>query len=255
MGKSTLFRAKAQKSADPQLGLDLGGGRALDPAKLRRPEVLEHRTRFPKGVKHHSEFKRLLVSGYENSKIGRTVQKGEFSGYDIYTLSFEERATCPESCLHYATCYGNNMPYAKRISTEDLYGVLRRLRVEVYELTRERGALVRLHALGDFPTVWYVSFWGDMLRTFPSLAIYGYTAWDPHSAIGLQVARIRKEFGSRFSIRWSNGGMPTDCTVPTLDGSDVGDAIICPEQTGKTRACATCALCWATPRNIAFLEH
>ena len=33
------------------------------------------------------------------------------------------------------------------------------------------------------------------------------------------------------------------------------NAIVCPEQTGATRACATCALCWGTTRNIAFVEH
>lgn len=33
------------------------------------------------------------------------------------------------------------------------------------------------------------------------------------------------------------------------------NAFVCPEQTGKTRCCATCAACWSTTKNVAFLEH
>ena len=32
-------------------------------------------------------------------------------------------------------------------------------------------------------------------------------------------------------------------------------SIVCPAQTGKTQCCATCALCWTTKKNIAFLRH
>lgn len=32
-------------------------------------------------------------------------------------------------------------------------------------------------------------------------------------------------------------------------------AFVCPEQTNKTRCCATCGACWSTTKNVAFLEH
>lgn len=117
------------------------------------------------------------------------------------------------------------------------------------------GILVRLHALGDFFDPDYVRFWGDMLATHPRLACYGYTAWSPESEIGAAVAAVREEYGDRFAIRWSNGEGDEDCALPIRTVDEAVNAMVCPEQTGATAACATCGLCWGTRRNIAFLEH
>ena len=71
-----------------------------------------------KGVKPAGDAP--LVSGHSNVKIGRDVRKGKlFRGYWIFTLTLEERATCPRSCFHWDTCYGNNMPFSKRINHTD----------------------------------------------------------------------------------------------------------------------------------------
>lgn len=239
--------------------------------KATNETVLAGRSLFyRKGVSKLEDLCSLLVSGHSNVKIGRDVRHGLFKGYWIYTLSFEERATCPRTCHHWITCYGNGMPYAKRIDHTDLPKLLSRLEDEIRQHISQRdrhgkthaGVLIRLHALGDFFSVPYVRFWSAMLSLYPRLACYGYTAHAPDSAIGQEIARLKQLYGRRFAIRWSNGGLEKDCTVPVLPGATkVEGAFICPEQLNLTNAkgqsllCATCGLCWTTDKNVAFLEH
>lgn len=211
-----------------------------------------------RGVKRPDEVTNLLVSGHANVKIGRDVRKGKlFRGYWIYTLTLEERATCPRSCHHWETCYGNNMPWAKRI--EHGPALMRGLETEIVKLLAARGRvgiLIRLHALGDFWSVDYVGFWDAMLRIHPRLAIYGYTARRQGDPIGDAIAAVKARHGQRFAIRYSDGGAPVDCTVSVRDEADCPPgAFVCPEQTGATAACATCGLCWNTTKNVAFVEH
>lgn len=224
---------------------------------------------YKRGVK--APDAKPLVSGHSNVKIGRDVRKGRlFRGYWIFTLTLEERATCPRSCYHWDTCYGNNMPFAKRIDHSDpaalMGAVEQQLAQELRprQLPRGRGAgttpragvLVRLHALGDFFSPEYVEFWGRMLRENPNLACFGYTAWKPWDDIGGAIVRVKAEFGRRFAIRWSDGFCAEDAAFPIFAPKDCPpNAFICPEQTGKTQACATCGLCWNTDKNVAFLEH
>ena len=117
------------------------------------------------------------------------------------------------------------------------------------------GILIRLHALGDFFSEAYVGFWNSMLLKHDRLALYGYTArmGDP---IGRAVAQMNIRHGRRCMIRFSNDGMGSMSTVSIgSPESCPPNAFICPEQTGKTRCCATCGACWGTARNVAFLEH
>jgi hypothetical protein len=218
---------------------------------------------YRKGVKPVSAVKRVLVSGHSNVKIGRDVRKGKlFRDYWIYTLTLEERATCPRSCGHWESCYGNNMPWAKRI--EHGKPLLRALENEIRDLLftkwgrpRPRvGILIRLHALGDFWSPEYVAFWDGMLKLHPRLAVFGYTARRLDDPIGYAIARVKYRHGRRFAIRYSDGGFDDDCTVSIREEDECPpDAFICPEQTGKTRGCGTCGLCWNSTRNVAFLEH
>lgn len=239
--------------------------RAVVQRLQRRPAVREGRSMFRKGVKKLDELPNLLVSGHSNVKIGRDVRIGRFKGYWIFTLSFEERRTCPRTCHYWETCYGNNMPYAKRIDHTDLPALTTRLEAEIRKLISQRGRvgiLIRLHALGDFFSVEYVRFWSTMLALFPKLAIYGYTAHSPDSQIGREIERLKLIYQRRFAIRWSNGGLELDCTVPIQPGAPrPAGAFICPEQMdlsdahGRAILCATCGLCWGTEKNVAFMEH
>lgn len=214
-------------------------------------------TRFPSRVLPVNAMERVLVSGHSNVKIGRDVRRGALRSYWIYTLSLEERATCPASCKHWRSCYGNAMPFAKRVKHgPELVEQLEREIVELLGVRRRIGILIRLHALGDFYSVDYVDFWARQLRKYPRLSIYGYTARQPGTTIGDAVRAVTEKFGSRFAIRFSDGGMPIRSTVSIKDERQCPpDAFVCPEQTGKTLACATCAACWSTDKNVAFLEH
>lgn len=218
--------------------------------------IQEGRTKFSKSVKRVNEMGALLVSGHSNVKIGRDVRKGKFRSYWIYTLSLEERKTCPSSCQHWQSCYGNNMPFAKRIKHDDA-AFLPALQKEIAELCRKKkGVLLRLHALGDFYSGLYVNFWDRMLATHKNLAIFGYTAWSTGTTIGWMINQMQREWKDRFMVRFSNGGFPTMSTVSIGEESSRPDnAFICPEQSGKTKCCATCGACWSTTKNVAFLEH
>jgi len=221
--------------------------------------IAEGRTKFGKSVKRVDDMSNLLVSGHSNVKIGRDVRKGHHRGKRIYTLSLEERKTCPRSCQHWQSCYGNNMPYAKRIDHTDPK-FLPSLEQEIKRLLRlpshREGILVRLHALGDFYSPEYVQFWRGMLLKHKRLALFGYTARKPESMIGTHIQALSTIRKGCAMIRFSDGGLKTMSTVSIGEESSLpANAFQCPEQTGKTKCCATCGACWSTPKNVAFLEH
>ena len=261
LGDDTSFSRYVKiRSKPPQIE---GRVRQIKMAIANHPAVEEERTYFPKSVRSPRDMKMLLVSGRDNVKIGADVRKGKLRGYKIFTLSLQERATCPTSCQHFRTCYGNNMPYAKRIDHTHP-DFLRLLDRDIEFLMSRRhmdrtpwpGVLIRLHALGDFYSPEYVRFWELALDAHPRLAVYGYTARMPGTPIGDAVQRMVKAYGSRAMIRVSDGRMETGSTVSILNASQCPDnAFICPEQTGKVDACGKCGACWSGFKNVAFLEH
>lgn len=264
MGGETLT---GQRKAFKSLGDDITLSRFIKIPGERKPRkhqprlpgigengfVTDGRTKFTKSVKEPDFV--MLKSGHNSTKIGRDVRKKMFKGYWIYYLSLEERKTCPSSCSHWQSCYGNNMPFSTRYD-HTAEGFLDKLERQLHLLLRRQPLLVRLHALGDFYSIEYVDFWRRMLYKNRRLALYGYTAREITSDIGLAIQRMNVDYFQRCMIRYSNGGLPIMSTVSI--GSVEAcppDAFICPEQTGKTRACATCGLCWTTTKNVAFLEH
>lgn len=225
----------------------------------------ENRTLFPSTVvpvlKNHDE--RLLISGKNNRKLGEFVEKGRFKGYAFYSLSLEERATCPDYCEVRAACYGNSMQFARRnrIVNDDVFFEI--LEDEISELAKTHvGVLIRLHVLGDFPSVEYVAFWADIMSEYPNVACYGYTHRHPLKSdgdeIGQAIAGLKSTHPDRFRIRYSRSTMGVDTAsvidfVP--DGKKLGDGIICPAQTDDTGCCATCAMCWEATKPVLFIKH
>lgn len=210
-----------------------------------------------------SDGRCVLKSGHNNSKIGRMVVKGAWSGMPIYTLSLAERTTCPSSCVEWRTCYGNHMPWADRYLPGD--ALIKKLTEELRVLSEKKpcGFVVRLHVLGDFYSESYVTFWHVMLQRYPALHIFGYTAHQPGTPIGDLLARMRDAFGKRFSLRFSNG-KPQHAPISRTDYRDLplikrdlaSDDVLCPAQQGTSLCCATCALCWEAPsKTIVFERH
>ena len=93
-----------------------------------------------------------------NVKLGKRVTKGKLKGFPIFTLTLEERATCPASCIHWGDCYGNNMMNAIRYKGDQ--ALLDQIESDLayYQAKYPKGFLVRLHILGDFYSVAYVAW-------------------------------------------------------------------------------------------------
>ena len=211
-------------------------------------------TIYGKTVTPASQMNRLLKSGQHNRKIGRVCTKGRWKGMEIYTLTLEERATCPRTCEVWAECYGNNMGQTQRIIDDGT--LTERLKEEMLGLAKKhpKGFIVRLHVLGDFYSEEYVKFWDDALYLISELHIFGFTARLPTTPIGQALVHLMNDHLDQVAMRWS--GLKQE-----LHGSEVikreEDAIgvVCPAQKDPDRCCATCALCWNSELTISFLEH
>lgn len=242
-----------------------GRGLVLQPDNAA---VIEGRAMFPtqvRDVRGDTIGKGVLKSGHNSRKIGDRVVKGPWSGMAIYTLTLEERATCPRSCLHWRSCYGNGMPYAHRFKSGE--GLEARLGAELSALNLKHrgGFVVRLHVLGDFYSIPYVVKWRKWLQLYEGLHVFGYTAWLPGTLIGDAILETRDRIWDRFAIRFSgldtitipagNGARGTDLGI--LESSDV-KTVACPAQTDDDVCCGSCGLCWnAQPKDlrIAFQAH
>jgi hypothetical protein len=115
---------------------------------------------------------------------------------------------------------------------------------------------VRLHGLGDFYSVEYVELWRTLLERHEGLHVFGYTA-RTDDTISVAIKALARDVGwRRFAMRYSNAPFALHGTV-TIESvrQKPADAIVCPEQIGKTESCSTCGLCWQSERRVAFLQH
>ena len=196
-----------------------------------------------------------LLKVSNNKKLGKSkILKGRHKNKLIYSLSLEERKTCPTSCFHWKTCYGNNMPFAHRFMGND--ALMKRLddELNLLSIKHKEGILIRLHVVGDFFSVNYVKFWKKMLDIYSNISIFGYTARTPFSDIGKEIVILRSLEWDRFSVRFSNSFEKLSANSENLLGNKQG--IICPEQLDKTKNCANCTLCWNNKvDNIIFKTH
>lgn len=237
----------------------------FDPTNVRslspqHPALVEKRTLFPNTVVRADDAPRVLVSGENQRKLGDRVTKGAWSGMPIYSLTLEERATCPETCHHWANCYGNGMPRARRHK----HGpeLIQRLGEELEDLQADHpdGFVVRLHLLGDFYETDYVTQWGKWLIQFPALHVFGYTARDPWTPMGALIQQMSDVMWDRFAIRLSaqEPGPGRAVTIQRRERGRIDDGMVCPAQTEEGVACGSCGLCWAENMKndtIIFMEH
>lgn len=229
------------------------------PLSAGHPALTAGRTIFPGAVAHPHRGAPILKSGRDSPKLGAVVTRGAWAGMPVYSLTLEERATCPATCHHWRSCFGNSMPHAARnLHGPELEAELAR---EFGALQRRhpRGFVVRAHVLGDFYSVRYVRRWERWLDEFPALHAFGYTAWPRKTRIGAAVDRLADLRWDRFAIRLSSTEPGFGRAVTIRQTTDMRpDVIICPAQTGRTESCSTCALCWAPAaraKTIAFILH
>ena len=219
----------------------------LDPAYRYGRSIFSSRVFDP------DEVQRVLKDGHQSRKIGRFVTKGPRRGWPIFTLTLEERATCPRTCQAWAICYGNNMQAAERITAGEQ--LLEALTLELDALQRQHpgGFMVRLHVLGDFYSEDYIRFWTSALDIYPALHVFGFTAHDPQSLIGAEIMRVVCSRWDRFAVRFSGH---QEAELGSQLQPDVHPrAIACPAQTEAPDCCGTCGLCWHSRRSISFVRH
>jgi hypothetical protein len=217
--------------------------------------ISESRTLFPSTVRAASDSQTVLrpAATYQK-KLGAKVLKGAWRGMQIYSLTLEERATCPHDCPMLLSCYGNNMHMATRFRHGTHLEAALYREVEALARKHSRGFVVRLHILGDFMSVGYVLHWLHLLHEHPELNIFGYSAWQRGTEIGEALEVVRAHYPKRFAVRVSGSSGPNGAIVVD-DFADCGDAIPCPVETGKSPSCGACALCWTADRPIAFKRH
>lgn len=223
-------------------------------------------TIYPTTVYRAGSDDDVLMDGAFNRKIGGDVMVGRLRGARIFTLSLEERRTCPRSCLHWRSCYGNNMRQAKRWEHGPALEAAIRRQVP-REIERHGKILVRLHVLGDFYSLDYLRVWVGLIDAHPDLHVFGFTAHSTNSEIGGAIKRVREAAPDQFAIRTSGetGPMgswtidwPTEKKFVGINGSA---GIVCPEQRDansggdREKHCGNCAACWQSEVPVVFIEH
>ena len=225
----------------------------LIPVKNLRPP----RTRYRKGVKPASL--NMLKRGKQNAKLGDKVTVKMWKGMTMYSLSLEERATCPSDCEQWDNCYGDNMPFAHRFDHTDP-DFIPNLEQQLSSLNDKHpsGFVVRLHVLGDFYDGKYIVQWQLWLHQFENLHVFGYTHHSADSQLGSMIDNVNRMHPDRFRVRFSDD-VTTSFNASVIDYSDLdawnGPGIICPEQSKFTDSCATCGYCWSSDQPVFFIEH
>ena len=215
------------------------------------------RTKYVKSIKA-PDSTRCFKAGTNNKKIGGpVVTKGRWRGYPVFTLTLEERATCPPHCEQWDECYGNNMPFGHRVDHKHpLFYRIMENELDSFDYTYPYGYVIRPHILGDFFNESYVRWWGRQVRNRTALHGWGFTHHRRTSELGLLIdEQINCD---RVNIRFSDDPVVPNSTKVEDDWEyqPNSDEIVCPEQLGKTKSCADCSLCWEQrSKRIVFLRH
>ena len=172
-------------------------------------------------------------------------------------VTLEEGKTCPTACALRSRCYGGNMPLAKRIVWRG-----EKTGEGIAEAIRSAApAMIRLHNLGDFPSISYARNILEAVQSAGSAA-FGFTHWAPETTLGYAIRRWAKQNWGQFAIRTSYLAGSREpiaersaVIVTHPDQAIEHNAVVCPEQLGQTPSCAECGFCWHSQRPVAFVLH
>jgi len=200
----------------------------------------------------------MLKRGKQNKKLGDKVSVKKWKGMTMYSLTLEERATCPSDCEQWDNCYGDNMPFAHRFDhTDPTFKDQLGMQLEQLNRKHPEGFVVRLHVLGDFYDGLYIVQWQLWLHQLENLHVFGYTNHPYTSQLGTMINNVNNIHSDRFRVRFSDD-WDTEFSAHVAQPRDleyVEHGVICPEQLGKTDSCASCGYCWSSDQPIIFIEH
>lgn len=212
------------------------------------------RTKYQKNVK--SPSLNMLKPGKQNAKLGNKVTVKMWQGLPMYSLTLEERMSCPDYCAQWDNCYGNNMPFGHRFDhTDPTFIPLLKDNIQQLLHKHKQGIVIRLHVLGDFFDIDYCLFWVSMLLENPMLKVFGYTHHALTTDMGQAVNAINKITPTQARIRFSDDYTTEFSAYTKTTQPASSNGIYCPEQTGKTDSCATCGYCWSSGKPVIFIEH
>ena len=200
----------------------------------------------------------MLKRGKQNKKLGDKVSVKKWKGMTMYSLTLEERATCPSDCEQWDNCYGDNMPFAHRFDhTDPTFKDQLGMQLEQLNRKHPEGFVVRLHVLGDFYDGLYIVQWQLWLHQLENLHVFGYTHHPYTSQLGTMINNVNNIHSDRFRVRFSDD-WDTEFSAHVAQPRDleyVEHGVICHEQLGKTDSCASCGYCWSSDQPIIFIEH
>jgi len=150
------------------------------------------------------------------------------------------------------------MPFGHRFMAGKELEIQIKKEIDFLAESYSKGFVVRLHILGDFYSLAYVSLWVGLLEVYPELHIFGYTAHLPNSPLGniLLTINKRRDLNGRCWIRFSQNEKYDEHYPEYMFAGDPNmvSGLACPEQTGLTESCLTCGLCWSTTKTITFQD-
>ncbi len=200
----------------------------------------------------------MLKRGKQNKKLGDKVSVKKWKGMTMYSLTLEERATCPSDCEQWDNCYGDNMPFAHRFDhTDPTFKDQLGMQLEQLNRKHPEGFVVRLHVLGDFYDGLYIVQWQLWLHQLENLHVFGYTHHPYASQLGTMINNVNNIHSDRFRVRFSDD-WDTEFSAHVVQSREleyVERGVVCPEQLGKTDSCASCGYCWSSDQPIIFIEH
>lgn len=198
----------------------------------------------------------MLKRGKNNKKLGDVILKRKWKDKPMYSLTLEERTTCPIDCNQWENCYGNNMPFAHRYdhTHPDFYRMLGE-QLSKLSAKHKSGFVIRLHVLGDFFDIAYVLFWKMMMNLHRNMCVFGYTHQSYLGDIGKQIMQMNTSWPDRWAVRFSDQFIPYSAWTTDDPTFEPERGIVCPEQLGKTDSCASCGYCWTSTEPVYFIEH
>jgi hypothetical protein len=224
-------------------------------------------TIYPSRVLPIGAEARVLKRGDSNAKLGDTVAVEMWRWMPLFSLTLEERRTCPRGCPFYAvvrvgdrdfSCYGNGMRAARRWQhgPELIRQITREL--DLLQCLYPSGFVIRVHVLGDFYSEDYARFWVDALHRFSGLRLFGFTARPETSPIWSVLAEGNRLYPDRCRIRGSNRGGPMGTRVIAGEHDMRSGEVVCPatQHRNPNACCAACGMCWSRPNlGVCFVAH